>query len=131
MRRRVFCLAAAALSTPALAGAIGPIVDDSTPWIGQEIIFEIAGYCGDVEAHWGFGGEGCTPHTQTYVCEPIFTSRLGTSYEQSSAELFEDLIVYSLLSGFDGSANRINCTVGDHDRDRRGTRWESSREVYK
>ena len=129
MCRRVFCLAAAALLTPALAGAIGPIVDDSTPWIGQEIIFEIAGYCGDVEAHWGFGGEGCAPHTQTYLCEPIFTSRLGTSYNQFSAELFEDLIMYSLISDLDGAANRINCIVVDNDRDRRGVPRESSREA--
>ncbi len=44
-------------------------ISDTTPSIGEEIVFTITGILGDIDkATWGFGGAGCNGAAATQVC---------------------------------------------------------------
>ena len=91
---------------------VGISVSNATPQIGEVVEFDITGYGGDVEAHWDFGGTGCSPFNQIDTCYPTYTSCLETTFKYASAGAkTASVTVYNPDNGVEIGSATVNLTV--------------------
>ncbi len=87
-------------------------MSNTTPQIGEVVEFDITGYGGDVEAHWDFGGTGCSPFNQIDTCFPLYTSCLETTYKYASAgPKTASVTIYNPDNGVEIGSATVNLTV--------------------